>query len=134
MIVTLSISPWITTCTLIFSKAILARGASAPFKDEIHTAQVFSRKLSSNHRLSIDGLGDFALLHTGLSDEPNTDLHSHLDISDISSVKVAIEILLSYLPRTVNLASLLSQGQLIVECIGRVISMGGALDLPGNTE
>jgi len=78
-----------------------------------------------------------------LSDGLYTDVQAYLDISEKSGVEVAIDILRSYPPRTVtyillgpmtNLALVMRQeGRLVAERIGCIVSMGGALDVPGNT-
>ncbi len=88
-------------------------------------------------------MGDVTQRHPELLDDLNTDVHAYLDISEKSGVEVAIEILRSYPPRTVtyillgpmtNLALVMRQeSQLVSERIGRIVSMGGALDVPGNT-
>lgn len=95
------------------------------------------------YKLLSDGLGDVAQRHPELSDGLNTDVQAYLDISEKSGVEVAIDILRSYPPRTVtyillgpmtNLALVMRQeGRLVAERIGRIVSMGGALDVPGNT-
>lgn len=90
-----------------------------------------------------DGLGDITQRHPELSPDPQFDVGQYLEISTRNGTDVALDILRSYSPRTVtyialgpltNLALMMrKESQLIIERIGRVVSMGGALDVPGNT-
>jgi len=90
-----------------------------------------------------DGLGDITERHPELSYSLSGHDHPYLTISKQFSVDVSLDILRSYPPRTVsyivlgpmtNLALMMRKdGKLVRERIGRVICMGGALDVPGNT-
>lgn len=95
------------------------------------------------HRLR-DGLGGIADRHPDLN--VNTEVtqeHPQLEISQSHGVDVALDILRSCPPRSVtyvvlgpmtNLVQMMKKdGDMVRERIGRVISMGGALDVPGNT-
>lgn len=95
------------------------------------------------HVLSRDGLGDIADRHPELSTEVHPDTHPYLELSPKSGVDVALDILKSWPPRSVtiitlgpltNLALMMrKESQVVSERVGRVICMGGALDVPGNT-
>ena len=90
-----------------------------------------------------DGLGDITQRHPELSPDPQFNVSQYLEISTRNGTDVALDILRSYSSRTVtyialgpltNLAWMMRrESQLIIERIGRVVSMGGALDVPGNT-
>jgi len=71
------------------------------------------------------------------------DLHPYLEISQRSAVDITFDILKAYPPRSVtyialgpltNLALMMRKdSQLVMDRIGRIVCMGGALDVPGNT-
>lgn len=131
-------------------KPTLARGASAPLQGDIRMAQYFHGRCV--HRLLCfanssvyclrDGLGDITQRHPELVAN-DTILDRYLNVSLKSGVDVALDILQAYPPRSVtyvalgpltNLALMMRQdSQLVTERIGRVVSMGGAFDVPGNT-
>jgi len=131
-------------------KPILARGASAPLQGDIHMAQYFHGRCAhqllfsenSNVYYHRDGLGDITQRHPELVAN-DTILNQYLNVSVKSAVDVALGILHAYPPRSVtyvalgpltNLALMMRQdSQLVTERIGRVVSMGGAFDVPGNT-
>lgn len=115
-------------------KPILARGSKGPLEGELHDAQSFHGQ---------DGLGDIADRHPELSLEAQTDIHPYLDLTNRSGVDVALDILRSRPLRSVtyialgpltNLALMMRKdSKLVTERIGRIVCMGGALDVPGNT-
>lgn len=87
-------------------------------------------------------MGDITQRHPELVAN-DTILNQYLNVSVKSAVDVALGILHAYPPRSVtyvalgpltNLALMMRQdSQLVTERIGRVVSMGGAFDVPGNT-
>jgi inosine-uridine nucleoside N-ribohydrolase len=90
-----------------------------------------------------DGLGNIKELHPELNigDIPVT--HKYLELSQKSGVEVSLNILKGRPARSVtyialgpltNLALLMrADNQLVTDRIGRIVCMGGALDVPGNT-
>ena len=90
-----------------------------------------------------DGLGDIADRHPEISIGVQSDIHPYLDVTNQSGVDVALDILRSRPPRSVtyialgpltNLALMMRKdSKLVTERIGRIVCMGGALDVPGNT-
>ena len=90
-----------------------------------------------------DGLGDITNRHPELSVESPADLHPYLELSSRDGVKVTLDILRSKPSRSVtyialgpltNLALMMrADSQLVTDRIGRIVCMGGALDVPGNT-
>ncbi|CDO70597.1 hypothetical protein BN946_scf184656.g12 [Trametes cinnabarina] len=116
-------------------KTILAAGEDGPLEGELHSAQYFHGR---------DGLGDIAERHPELDVPEETPAsHSQLEFTKRSGVQVALEIIkseperaISYLalgPLT-NLARLMRIDREAVHArIGRIVCMGGALDVPGNT-
>ncbi|KAF9445905.1 nucleoside hydrolase [Macrolepiota fuliginosa MF-IS2] len=116
-------------------KIILARGCEGPIEGTLHSAQYFHGR---------DGLGDITGRHPDLNVNPDiTQGHSQLEIADIHGVDIALDILRSYPPRSVtyvilgpmtNLVQMMKKdGAMVRERIGRIVCMGGALDVPGNT-
>ncbi|KAF9474572.1 nucleoside hydrolase [Pholiota conissans] len=115
-------------------KPILARGSAGPLEGEVQGAQYFHGR---------DGLGDITNRHPELSVASPSDSHTYLELSNKSATEVSLDILKSMPPRSVtyvvigpltNLAQLMrADSQLVTDRIGRIISMGGALDIPGNT-
>ncbi|KAF8971042.1 Inosine/uridine-preferring nucleoside hydrolase domain-containing protein [Flammula alnicola] len=115
-------------------KPILAKGSAGPLDGELHSAQYFHGR---------DGLGDMTDRHPDLSVENPLDNHQYLEISNQSGVEVSLNILRERPPRTVtyialgpltNLAQMMrADSQLVTDRIGRIVCMGGALDVPGNT-
>ncbi|KAF5385876.1 hypothetical protein D9615_002374 [Tricholomella constricta] len=92
-----------------------------------------------------DGLGEISGRHPDLniSDSLCGDDHPQLQLTDKSGVDVALELIrvnpsrsITYIvlgPLT-NLAHMIQKdGDLVRDKIGRIICMGGALDVPGNT-
>ena len=99
-----------------------------------------------NTRCVSDGLSDISESHPelnlpeGLLSAGN---HTHLEISDSPAHEAVLGLLREHAPRSVtyialgpltNLAQTLrTDGACVRERIGRVVIMGGALDVPGNT-
>lgn len=134
-------------------KTILALGEDMPLQGELHSAQYFHGRyehMSGNAMQSImmttyrDGLGDITQRHPDLNidDDMPTD-HPQLSITKRPGVEVALELIKSEPARTVsylalgpltNLAKLLRLDRdTVCSRIGRVVCMGGGLDVPGNT-
>ncbi|OSD06841.1 nucleoside hydrolase [Trametes coccinea BRFM310] len=116
-------------------KVILALGEDGPMEGELHSAEYFHGR---------DGLGDITQRHPELNvPDENPKSHSHLEFTKKSGVNVALELIKSEPERTIsylalgpltNLAKLMSLDREVVrKRIGRVVCMGGALDVPGNT-
>ncbi|TFK44524.1 Inosine/uridine-preferring nucleoside hydrolase domain-containing protein [Crucibulum laeve] len=117
-------------------KPILAKGCTGPLEGELHSAQYFHGR---------DGLGGITERHPELSitEAKLKEAYPNLVFSDKSGVDVAIDILRSHAPRSVTyialgplttLATIMrQQPELFRDRIGRVVCMGGALDVPGNT-
>ncbi|KZT72099.1 nucleoside hydrolase [Daedalea quercina L-15889] len=114
-------------------KVILAKGSSKPVEGEIHSAEFFHGR---------DGLGNINVRHPDLNVDVPTGEHSHLLLTERPGVEVALEIIQSEPSRSItyvalgpltNLALLLRLGgDSVRNRIGRVVTMGGALDVPGN--
>ncbi|KIY46213.1 nucleoside hydrolase, partial [Fistulina hepatica ATCC 64428] len=114
------------------SRPVLAKGATGPLEGDLHSAQYFHGR---------DGLSGITERHPELN--VISDEFSQLRISSRSGAQETLDILREYHERSItyvalgpmtNLALLLrSDAQLVRERIGRVIAMGGALDVPGNT-
>lgn len=90
-----------------------------------------------------DGLGGITQRHPDLNIGEFTKDHPQLALTDKSGVDIALDLIRNTPLRTItyialgpltNLAQMMRRdGQLVRERIGRVICMGGALDVPGNT-
>jgi inosine-uridine nucleoside N-ribohydrolase len=88
-------------------------------------------------------LGGIAERHPDLNVEETSEDHPHLVLADKSGVDVALDLLRTSPPRTITYIALgplttlahmvRKDGKLVKERIGRIICMGGALDVPGNT-
>lgn len=96
----------------------------------------------SAHKTHRDGLGNIADLHPEISFGDQSDIHPYLDIVNRPGVDVALDSLRSNPPRSItyialgpltNLALMMRKdSKLVTERIGRIVCMGGALDVPGN--
>ncbi|KAF8629242.1 hypothetical protein AX17_005821 [Amanita inopinata Kibby_2008] len=115
-------------------KTILARGCDCPLEGQLHSAQYFHGR---------DGLGDISTRHPELDITlANNNDHPQLQLTDRSGVDVALGLIRDHPPQTVTyialgplttLASIARRGSNILhDRIGRVVCMGGALDVPGN--
>lgn len=135
-------------------KTILALGAESPTHGSIHTAQYFhgryepfSRCISQWHNKQFpisDGLGDIVTRHPDLlaAFADNDYRHPQLEISSRSATDVALDLIrsephrsITYIalgPLTDLLGMLRKDPSLVRERLGRVVCMGGALDVPGN--
>jgi inosine-uridine nucleoside N-ribohydrolase len=88
-------------------------------------------------------LGDITNRHPELSVASSSGSHAYLELSSRSGTEVSLDILRSRPSRSVtyialgpltNLAQLMrADSELVTKRIGRVVCMGGALDVPGNT-
>ncbi|KZT11005.1 nucleoside hydrolase [Laetiporus sulphureus 93-53] len=116
------------------TKIILAKGADHPLKGDLHSAQYFHGR---------DGLTDITHRHPDLDIKDIPQTHSYLHFANKTGVEVAAELIASRPTRSVtylvlgpmtNLAQLMRRhGDVIRSRIGRIVCMGGALDVPGNT-
>ena len=96
----------------------------------------------SAHGAYRDGLGDITSRHPEISIGDQSDVHPYLEVTNRSGVDVALDILRLRPPRSVtyialgpltNLALMMRKdSKLVIERIGRIVCMGGALDVPGN--
>ncbi|KAJ6593665.1 nucleoside hydrolase [Mycena capillaripes] len=115
-------------------KPILARGSAGPLEGDLHSAQYFHGR---------DGLGAISERHPELDVEENDSQHPQLTITDVPGLEVVSELIRSRPSRTItyvalgpltDLAWLMNDNAALVrERIGRIVCMGGALDVPGNT-
>jgi len=113
-------------------KPILARGSAGPLEGELHGDEFHGR----------DGLNDITGRHPEISIGDQSDIHPYLEVTNRSGVDVALDILRSRPPRSVtyivlgpltNLALMMRKdSKLVTERIGRIVCMGGSLDVPGN--
>ncbi|THV06747.1 nucleoside hydrolase [Dendrothele bispora CBS 962.96] len=112
---------------------ILARGSDGPLQGELHSAQYFHGR---------DGLGGIQERHSELDVFPDAS-HPQIIVSEKSGVDVALNLIdasehesITYIalgPLT-NLAKMTRRNRELVKSkLGRVVCMGGALDVPGNT-
>ncbi|KAK0195894.1 nucleoside hydrolase [Armillaria mellea] len=113
----------------------LVLGSDAPLEGDIHSAQYFHGR---------DGLGGITERHSELDAEFDaTADHPQLLLSKKPAVESSLELLRCYPERSIvyialgpltNLAQLMRRDRDLVRArIGRVVCMGGALDVPGNT-
>ncbi|KAL5485095.1 hypothetical protein ACEPAI_7737 [Sanghuangporus weigelae] len=113
------------------SRPFLARGASGPLEGDLHSAQYFHGR---------DGLGDISKRYPDIQPGKGAEF---LQISDTPGHELVIQLIASRPARSVTYIALgpltnlalvarqrpdLCHGQL-----GRIVVMGGALDVPGNT-
>jgi len=118
------------------SRPILARGSRAPLQGDLHSAQLFHGR---------DGLGGISERHPELNiaEAQFEGDHPQLSLTDKPGVDVALELIRANSSRSItyivlgpltNLARMMQKdSDLIRDRIGRIICMGGALDVPGNT-
>ncbi|KAL0956158.1 hypothetical protein HGRIS_002319 [Hohenbuehelia grisea] len=120
------------------SKPILAEGSEIPLEGDLHSAQYFHGR---------DGLGDISKRHADLDvarkDDGGDASHPQVQITGTSAVDVALDLLRRNPARSItyialgpltNLARLMrADAALVRNKIGRIVCMGGALDVPGNT-
>ncbi|KAJ7874718.1 Inosine/uridine-preferring nucleoside hydrolase domain-containing protein [Mycena olivaceomarginata] len=119
------------------TKPILASGSVGPLEGDLHSAQYF------HGRLVEDGLTGISERHPELDVESSDSQHPQLTITDLSGVEVASQLIQNRPARTVtyialgpltDLAWLMNDNATLVrDRIGRIVCMGGALDVPGNT-
>ncbi|KAK0212389.1 nucleoside hydrolase [Desarmillaria ectypa] len=116
-------------------KTSLVLGSDAPLQGDIHSAQYFHGR---------DGLGGITERHSEINTEFDaTADHPQLLLSNKPAVENSLELLRCYPERSItyialgpltNLAQLMRHDRDLVRGrIGRVVCMGGALDVPGNT-
>ncbi|KAJ7251812.1 nucleoside hydrolase [Mycena haematopus] len=116
------------------TKPILACGSAGPLEGDLHSAQYFHGR---------DGLGNISERHAELDVESDRSHYPQLTFTDLSGLEVASQLIRSRPPRTItyvalgpltDLAWLMSDNATLVRgSIGRIVCMGGALDVPGNT-
>ncbi|EJF65363.1 nucleoside hydrolase [Dichomitus squalens LYAD-421 SS1] len=115
-------------------KTILAVGEDGPLEGALHSAKYFHGR---------DGLGGITQSHPDLNvDDNHPSQHPQLELSSKSGVEVALNLIKSEPERTIsyialgpltNLAKILRlDREAVRDRIGRVVCMGGALDVPGN--
>ncbi|KAF8722186.1 hypothetical protein AX14_009981 [Amanita brunnescens Koide BX004] len=116
------------------NKTVLARGADTPLEGGTHSAMYFHGR---------DGLTDISTRHRELDLESNdVEDHPQLQLTDRPGVDIAIDLIRSYPALTITyialgplttLAQIVRQDpELLHDRIGRVVCMGGAMDVPGN--
>lgn len=100
---------------------------------------------SPNVTRNRDGLGEITERHPDLNVpvDFHTTQHSQLVLTEKSGVDVALDLIRERPPRSItyialgpltNLAHMVRQdGNLVRSRVGRIMCMGGALDVPGNT-
>ncbi|KAJ7072537.1 Inosine/uridine-preferring nucleoside hydrolase domain-containing protein [Mycena amicta] len=111
-------------------KPILARGSVGPLQGDLHNAQNFHGR---------DGLGSITERHPELT---ATEGYRYLTLTDKPGVDVVLDLIQSRPARTItyialgpltDLARLMQKNpSLVRRRIGRIVCMGGALDVPGN--
>lgn len=112
----------------------VAIGSDAPLEGEIYSAKYFHGR---------DGLGDIAERHKDLDVATNSCTTFPLRVTKRSGIDIALELIREQPAGVVtyialgplsSLARIIRQdGELFMDRIGRVIAMGGALEVPGNT-
>jgi len=118
-------------------KPLLLKGAAGPLSGELHSASYFHGR---------DGLSEITVSHPELNLPPDllaAGNHPYLEINHSPAHKAILGLLREHAARSVtyialgpltNLAQMLkTDGACVRERIGRVVIMGGALDVPGNT-
>ncbi|EIW82782.1 nucleoside hydrolase, partial [Coniophora puteana RWD-64-598 SS2] len=116
-------------------KPFLALGPKGPLKEDTHYAEYFHGP---------DGLSNITERHPELDIDVNDpSFEQNFRITDRSTVDITLDLLREYPDRTITYIALgpltqLAQivqtnGQEFGDRIGKVVCMGGALDVPGNT-
>ncbi|KAF9268811.1 nucleoside hydrolase [Marasmius fiardii PR-910] len=115
-------------------KTILARGKDQPLAGRTMDAEYFHGR---------DGLGDISERHPDLGPTDHTVGHSRIQMAQEAGHEVCLSLIQSFPPLSItyiilgpltNFAALIHEDQaLVASRIGRVVCMGGALDVPGNT-
>lgn len=117
-------------------RTILALGAENPLSGNTHTATYFHGR---------DGLGNISTRHPELQAVFTDSGHQHpqLEISSRSAIDVSLDLIRSEPDKSItyialgpltDLSGMLKKDPILVrERLGRVICMGGALDVPGNS-
>jgi Inosine-uridine preferring nucleoside hydrolase len=134
-------------------KPLLLKGPAGPLSGQVHNAAYFHGRYAYNHlsevthvlRYISDGLSGISESHPELNLPPDllsTEHHPLLEISNRPAYEAALDLLREHSARTVtyiNLGPLTNLAQMLrtdVACvherIGRVVIMGGAIDVPGN--
>lgn len=135
-------------------KPYLTRGADGPLNGEQHSAEYFHGRYVQLERpevppswsLSRDGLSDISNRHPDLNLRPpfqDLSQHPRLQATNKSGPELTIDLLRSHPPRSITyiaLGPLTSLAQAVRldssvfnDKIGRIVCMGGAVDVPGNT-
>ncbi|KAJ3851912.1 nucleoside hydrolase [Lentinula lateritia] len=112
-------------------RTIICRGSKGPLQGPLHSASYFHGR---------DGLGGIHERHPEFNVTSNP---KGLHYTDESGIDVALNLLKGHEPRSItyvavgpltNLAKMMQKdSELVSTKVGRVICMGGALDVPGNT-
>ncbi|RPD74261.1 nucleoside hydrolase [Lentinus tigrinus ALCF2SS1-7] len=116
-------------------KTILAVGEDGPLEGDLHSAEYFHGR---------DGLAGITERHPDLNvDDEWPSEHPQLELSTRPGVGVALDLLKSEPERSISYIALgpltnlgkmhRLDGDAVRDRIGRVVCMGGALDVPGNT-
>jgi len=137
-------------------KPILASGARGPLSGELHSAQYFHGWLVAVPSLRVvhissqfcarDGLANISVQNPDLN-VPDYAVQSlaqeRLRLTDRPGHEVALDMLRSHAPREItyialgpltNLAQMMrTDARCVRERVGRIVIMGGAFDVPGNT-
>jgi hypothetical protein len=137
-------------------RPLLVRGAAGPLQGDIHGAQYFHGRHASSSAFPVallpnamhwlrDGLGDISVRHADLVDGWDAAAEGQRFFRETSSsaADLTLSILkerpvrtITYLclgPMTTLAETLRADAPTFRDCIGRVVCMGGALDVPGNT-